>query len=166
MNRLLFLSALSLLTLLTSCGGVGCEETRETYCIAELNPVSGTKIENVYVYGIGQGKGEKDSLGIAADEEMLYALNPETLDFILNPDTTVTTLRLQITASLENEKFQIDDTLFVAYEPRPYFLNMECGCSVFFTLKSISTTHNLIQDVTIKRNEITNAQNINLSIEF
>lgn len=151
--------------IIASCGNNGCEQTREVYCLADLSSLSGAKINQLYAYGIGQG-GSTDSVGAAIDDIMLSESSPTSLEFILNPDTTFTDIRLQFNITLDGDSFQHEDTLHFSYDAHPFFLDMECGCSVFFTLNEISSTNNFIRNVSIKRKEITNEENINIIIEY
>ena len=149
-----------------SCGNNGCEEVRESFCLAQMTSLSGAKINQLYAYGIGQGKGEVDTLGIASDEVMLTASNPSSLEFILDPDTTVTDIRLQMNITLDGDQFQHDDTIHFVYDPHPYFINMDCGCSMYFTIEDVTSTNHFLRNITIKNNEITNEQSLNIVIEF
>lgn len=147
-----------------SCSN-GCEQTRETFCLADLSSISGAKINQLYAYGIGQG-GSVDTAGVKIDNVMLFETNPKSLEFILNPDTTVTDIRLQLNITLDGDSFQHNDTLHFVYDAHPFFLDMECGCSVYFDLKEVTCTSNFIRNVSIKRKEITNEENINIIIEY
>lgn len=162
MKQILFIVAI-FWVLLTSCSN-GCEETRESYCLADLTSSSGAKINLLYAYGIGQG-GVQDSTSVE-DEVMLTASSPSSLEFILNPDTTFTDIRLQMNITLDGDAFQYTDTLHFEYIPHPYFLDMECGCSMYFSLNNVTSTNNFIRSVTLKRKEITNEENTNIIIEY
>ena len=152
--------------LVSSCGNNGCEEIRESFCLADLLSTSGAKINQLYAYGIGQGGGEKDENGNPTDKEMLKENNPKSLEFILNPDSTITDIRLQMNITLDGDQFQFADTIHFKYDSQPYFLDMECGCSMYFTLEEVTHTNNFLRSITIKRKEITNEENINLIIEY
>lgn len=149
-----------------SCGNNGCEEIRESYCFADLLSTSGAKINQLYAYGLGQYETVIGEDTVLVDREMLSLSSPKNLEFILNPDSTVTDIRLQMNITLDGDQFQYNDTLHIEYNSHPYFLDMECGCSMYFTLKEVTYTNNFLRSVTIKRNEITNEENINLIIEY
>lgn len=152
--------------IVSSCGNNGCEEIRESFCLAELSSTSGAKIDQLYAYGIGRGGGEKDSAGVATDSIMFEENNPKSLEFILNPNSATTDIRLQMNITLDGDKYQYCDTIHFLYEPHPFFLNMDCGCSMYFSLQEVTCTNNFLRGVTIKRNEITNEENTNLTIEY
>lgn len=150
----------------SSCGNNGCEQTRESFCLAEMTSLSGAKIDRLYVYGIGQGKGEIDSDGNITDGVMLNTTNPTSIEIILNPDSTITDIRLEMNITLDGDHFQYDDTIHFVYEPNPYFLDMECGCSMYFTLEDVTFTNHFLRNINIKNKEITNEENLNIVIEY
>lgn len=131
-----------------------------------MTSLSGARIDQLYAYGIGQGKGVADTTGMATDQVMLSASNPNSLEFILNPDSTVTDIRLQMNITLDGDHFQYDDTIHFVYDPHPYFLDMECGCSMYFTIEDVTHTNHFVRNITIKNNEITNEENLNIVIEY
>lgn len=149
----------------SSCGN-GCEDTRESFCFAELLSSSGASINTLYAYGIGQGKGKPDSTGVKTDSIMFTANSPKTLEFILNPNKSVSDIRLQITYTLDGDKFQLEDTLHFEYESHPHLLDMDCGCTMYFDLSTVTCTKHLLRDVTIIKNAITNEESLNIRIEY
>jgi hypothetical protein len=92
--------------------------------------------------------------------------SPTELSLILDPDTTETRLRIQFNGRADNEALQLEDTLTLRYEPYAYFIDMECGCSVRFELKEVTSTYNFIQDVFLKQTTITNDPAVNLLLEY
>ena len=167
MKKILYLIIPALLlTTISGCGNNGCEEVRESFCYAQMTSLSGAKINPLYAFGIGQGGGEVDTAGVATDKEMLNASNPSSLEFILNPDSTVTDIRLQMNITLDGDQFQYDDTIHFVYEPHPFFINMDCGCSMYFSLKEVTHTNHFLRNITIKNNEVTNEQTLNIVIEY
>lgn len=183
MRKKFFLTWLLLLpiALLTACGSGGCEETRESFCICDLRSISGASLRSISVWGIGQfHAAHPDSTvtdtipddpflpeQVSRDSIMIDGeTSPSNISLILNPDTTATRLRIRFTGTADNEAFQYEDTLTIRYEAYPYFLDMECGCSMYFTLKDVTSTGHFIQEVFIKKNEITNEEAINVIIEY
>lgn len=173
----------------TSCSN-GCEEVRETFCVCDLKGITGASLQRITVWAIGHHAAVaadtvvtettmtigdstavvRDTLIVAADGGDSLMIDGETsptnIALILNPDTTVTALRILFTGVELNEPFQAYDTLVVRYEPYPYFLDMECGCSVYFTLREVATTGRFIQNAYIKKSEITNEEAINIVLEY
>jgi len=138
---------------LVSCGSDGCSETRETFCYAVVESKIGTVGSNMYVWN-------NDTL-------IASASNPSSFECILNPSSDQTTLHIQLTiADTDSTAVQLDDTLLLRYEAVPYLLNMECGCSVYFNLHEVKTTHHFIKEITLLNKEITNEEDVNLRIEY
>lgn len=175
-TTLLVAATVGLVTGIASCGGNGCEEVRETFCVCDLKSVSGASLRTLSVWAIGHHAPAvadtlaPDSIIVEADSgDSLMIDNessPRNIELILNPDTTETRLRLLFTGTELNEPFQIYDTLTIRYEPYPYFLDMECGCSVYFTLHEAIATSSFIQSATIKKSSITNEEAINIVLEY
>ncbi len=159
--------------LLLLAGGVvwsacsdGCEQTRETHCVTSLTSESGYSITSVYAWGIGQqGVLDESSPTGYSDTLMLEETEPEELYFVLRPDTTATQIRLQMRVSADSA-YQVEDTLTIHYQPRTFFLSMDCGCSVFFTLKEVSVTRHFLRSASIQKDEITNTDEVNVSITY
>lgn len=141
---------------LSSCGNNGCEETRESYLYIELKPVTGRSISTLYTYAITD---VNDSL-------MATSSKPSNIELILQPDTTSTRYLLQMVVNDNGDLFQYTDTLTVQYDSFTHFIDMECGCSVYFDIKDAEVTTNTLRNVTIKHNQITNEENLNLVIEY
>lgn len=168
MRKIIYIIILVVLTHLgiSSCAN-GCEEIRESYCYVELLSTSGAKINQLYAYGIGQGHGEViDTLGTKGDSVMLQASNPQSLEFILNPNDTKTDIRLQMNITLDGDKYQYDDTIHIAYDSYPHLIDMDCGCTVYFDLKEVSHTKNFLREIRIIKSEITNEESLNIHIEY
>jgi hypothetical protein len=162
MKQYLLIATLSATTAsaLTSCGSNGCEETRETYCTVQLKSTTQTTLQSVSVWAISDRFAEGDSLMISGESA------PTELSLILNPDTTETRLRIQFNGRADNESVQLTDTLTLRYEPYAHFIDMECGCSVYFDLKEAETTYNFIQDIYLRQTTITNDPTVNILIEY
>jgi hypothetical protein len=143
-----------------SCGSNGCEETRESYCTAQLKSTTQTTLSSVSVWALSDRFTDGDSIMISGES------SPTELSLILDPDTTETRLRIQFNGRADNEALQLEDTLTLRYEPYAYFIDMECGCSVRFELKEVTSTYNFIQDVFLKQTTITNDPAVNLLLEY
>lgn len=183
----LALLACGLLSLLVSCGSNGCEETRQAYCVVEMKAVTGdVRITQLYVWGIGQQgqqatridsvftidpeTGRRDTVvtttPVMVDSLMLAVASPETLELSLRPDTTETRLLLMANASVDAVAAQYFDTLTLRYDAAPYFIDMECGCSIRYRLHELTSTHHLVRDARIINDVITNTEHVNIRIEY
>lgn len=144
------------IVLLCSCNN-GCEQTRETVLIADLKPTGRLSITRINVWAVDCGGG--DSL-------IMNIKDPSNLHFILRPDSTVSQFYLNCQVNDNGDLFSYQDTLRFQYETNPYFLDMECGCSMFFHILEADVTNNLFRSITIKNNEITNEENINIILTY
>lgn len=154
-QSLYLLSALAATLLcITSCGAGGCEETRETYCYADISTDSkSTKLNSMAVW-------YNDTL--ITDT---YT-SPTAVELILPPDSSHIQYRFDMTVTVDEEAYQVSDTLDISYEAFPYFLNMECGCSVYFTINEVNATQHFWKSVEIKNKEISNEEDVNLRIVY
>lgn len=152
-------SSLLLLTLLSGCGNNGCEEIRESYCLTSLKSVSSAGITSLYAWGIGDLSHLSDSL-------MLSASNPTEMELRLDPNAEQTQIRLQMTTTYYGETSQREDTLTIRYKVDPHFIDMECGCTVYFTIQSAECTKNFLRDIRITNPIVSNEENVNLTIDF
>ena len=148
--------ALALGLTLTSCGNNGCEKIRESYLEASFKATGRVSLSSVYAWAL---TAEGDSL-------MTTATSPTEMEFILKPDTSVTQIRLASTITEDDEQYQYNDTLTLVYEYYPYFLDMECGCSVFFEIKEATITNAVFKSIEIKNKEITNDETVNLVLTY
>ncbi|MBQ0056338.1 MAG: hypothetical protein KBT20_01665 [Bacteroidales bacterium] len=155
-QHLLVLASLVMTFALSSCGNNGCEETRETFLYTVIRPTGGLSITSVNAWGLTQ---KSDSL-------MLTLGSPKELEFILRPDSTATDIRLQMMVSDNGDMYQFDDTLHVTYHTNPYFIDMECGCSMFFTIDDVTVTNHLFKNVVLQNKEITNEERVNIVLEY
>lgn len=167
-NVVLLCLSLLFATSFWACGNNGCEETRETYLDIQLKKTSGIAIQRLNVWGIFQGALTHPEVtdSLYADSLMTVLSNPTNLELILNPNATETDIRLQMTIGTKEGTVQTEDTLHVEYESFPYFIDMECGCSVFFRIKQVESTQNLFKNIKLTRESITNEENTNLVIEY
>lgn len=140
----------------SSCGNNGCEETRETFLYVDLKPVTGRTISTLYTYAITN---EADSL-------MSVDTKPNNLELILEPGVSSTQFMLLMTINDNGDLYQYADTLTVSYESFAHFIDMECGCSIYFDILDAQVTNQTLRGVTIKHSQITNEENINLTIEY
>ena len=161
---------LSALTgLLCSCGNNGCEETRESYLLVQLKSTHGLTLNSLTAWGLTDNG---DSLAISQTG------SPTEIELTLQPDSTYTQILLQCIASELGERSQYDSKLHIWYKGEPYFLDMECGCTMHYQIDSArietlkrNTTIELGNDTlfhacTIKNKNITNEENINIILEY
>ena len=142
--------------MLAACGNNGCETTRESYLYTQFKATGRVSLSSVYAWAL---TAEGDSL-------MTYATSPTEMELMLQPDTTGTRIRLHCTVNDNGDPYEYDDTLSLSYESYPYFLNMECGCSVYFDISEATVTQHLFKSLTLKNNEITNDEKVNIVLAY
>lgn len=165
------LSAFALSPMLTSCGNNGCEETRESYLLVQFKSTSGLSLDQLSTYGIVQ---DDSIISILSSES-----EPSEVEFTLRPDTNYTQFLLNCIASELTDTTQYISMLHLWYSRQPYFLDMECGCSMQYMIDSArieavsssstdlqGQTKKLFRDCTIKNYHIINEENVNIILEY
>ena len=149
---------LLLTTLLSSCGNNGCEETRESVLLVQLKPTRGLSLYSLSAWGI---TAEGDSIPMLSNVS-----SPTEAEFTLQPDTTFTQIQLHCIVNDTGEYETFDNTLNIRYRHYPYFLDMECGCAIFYDVDSVWVSGALFQQVKLKNAHITNEENVNIILEY
>ncbi|MDO5570675.1 MAG: DUF6452 family protein [Bacteroidales bacterium] len=146
----------AVLSLWYSCGDDGCVESIVGYGVGTLKKNTGSENSmpsSISVYGIGQQK----------DSAMIKGLSPSsTIDLLLNPSDTVTDFKVLFVFSQDT----IIDTLRFHYENKDFFINIDCGCTVYHFVDSIEHTSNFIKTIEIINPEITNVKTNNFTIGY
>ncbi len=106
------------------------------------------------------------ALTAEGDSLMTTAKAPTEMEFILKPDTICTQIRLECTIDDSGDLEQCNDTLTLIYESYPYFLDMECGCSVFFDIQEATITHNVFKSIKLKNSHINNEEKVNIELAY
>ena len=149
---------LSAAGVLSSCGNNGCEETRESYLCVQFKASAERNIRSLTAWGLTQ-KG--DSLLMQLGTNQLT-----DVEFYLKPDATSTQILMHCVVAEYDETLQFDDTLSIYYTHYPYFLDIECGCSMFYQIDSVKVTHSLFKNCTLKNDKITNEENVNVLLQY
>ncbi|MDO4497357.1 MAG: DUF6452 family protein [Bacteroidales bacterium] len=154
MKKLLTLSLSSLMLLgAYSCGNNGCDETRETIFYADLrSSYKNRQINSMTVW-------YRDTL------HTTYS-NPTSFELVLPPDSGHYEVRIDMTVKDDSLNYQVSDTLGFRYESFPYLINMECGCTVFFSINEVTSTEHFLKDITLINKDITNEEDVNLRIVY
>lgn len=150
---------------LTSCGNNGCEEVRESYCLATFESRTGSKLTSLDAWGLGQIS-DKSNDSITYTDLMLALTSPSEMEIKLNPNDTITRLYMEIKSSYYGTVTKYTDTLTIRYQVDPYFIDMECGCTVYFTISSAEVSGNFFQLVNIRNKTVTNETSTNLQLEY
>lgn len=150
------LISISLFLLFCACADEGCTEPTTSFTIASLTQKvidQKSVVQSVSVYGIDQ----KDDTVMVKNQRDL-----KILALLLNQDTTYTQMRFEFAFT----KDTIKDTLSFYYKNQAYFLSIDCGCSVFNYLDSVSHTNHLIQNIEIINPEVKNEKTPNITLYY
>ena len=82
------------------------------------------------------------------------------------PISTYTQILLHCVVNDTGEYETSDNALHLSYRHHPYFLDMECGCAIYFDIDSAWVTGSLFQQVKLKNAHITNEENVNIILEY
>lgn len=129
-------SALSLA--LASCDN-GCEQVRENYLHTMFTSASGRTMRGMEV--------------IVSNGETGYQLDDITqfddVKLDLNPNDSLCYMLITGRYTDFGDSFQLTDTVEVRYTTQPYYLDMNCGCTIHYELQSVTTTHHLFSAVNV-----------------
>lgn len=142
----------------TSCGNNGCEETRESVLLVQLKATRGLQLHTLTAWGLTASGDSVPMLGPIS--------SPTEAEFTLQPDTTYTQILLHCVVNDTGEYETSDNALHLRYRHYPYFLDMECGCAIYFDIDSTWVTGSLFKQVKLKNAHITNEENVNIILEY
>ncbi len=152
LNTKHILISLILLTGMFSCGGGECTETVVSNVISD------------FVYPSGERPSlTANILGLERDTFLFQNLTDlKAVPLLLDPDTTFTRLNLEFRLS----DTIVSDTVTFHHKNSIFFVSMDCGCSMFYTLDSIEHTNNIITEIEIKNPSVTNEKKPNITINL
>lgn len=135
----------------------GCEQTRENFLHVSFVSSSGRSMKKMDIMAV---HGETGYIfpGISQFDDV-------ELDLI-NPNDSITYLLLQGTYTDFGDSFEVTDTVEVKYDVEPYYLDMACGCTVHYLLKSVTSTHHLFSTVRVVDPVVLTESGINIVFEY
>ncbi len=137
---------------MAACGGEECTETVVSSVISDFTYPSGIRPSlTANILGL-----EKDTFLFENNTDL------KAVPLLLDPDTTFTKLRLEFSLS----DTIISDTVTFHHKNSPFFISMNCGCSMFYTLDTIEHTNNIITEIEIKNPSVTNEKKPNITINL
>lgn len=139
-----------------SCGNNGCEQNRESYLYADIKATSRFELKSINVWALTE----------TGDSLKLSTSSPTSIEFNLKPDTTFSRFRLQCIYMDLDDAIMIDDTLTVNYQSYPYYLDMECGCSIFYDIEAVDVTRHLFKSISLENKEISNDEKTNIILKY
>lgn len=150
---------------LTSCDN-GCEQMRESYMHITLIGTTSRALSGIEI----EAHGRRDGWEISDSTTIQYIVPKltkyEDIELELNPNDSLVTFVLHSDYTDYGDRFSADDTIRVLYTANGRFLDMECGCTVDYTIESITHTHNLLVDARITDKDIHTESGINLEFTY
>ena len=118
-------------------------------------------------------------IGQANDSLMLTGQSSGTIELLLNSASTETQLAFLFAVSYKetvtNDEGEettqtvtelIPDIVTFNYENIPYFMDIECGCSVHHIINSVEFSNTIIKSVEIINPSVTNEKAINFTLTY
>lgn len=165
----LLVPALSLLltSSLTSCSN-GCEESRDSMCGITYTSVSGSSLKQVSIYSLRKSYILDGKEQVFRDSTFRILNSSATIQELrLDPNDKHTAFAMNIVYQSYGDNYLQHDTIDIWYTPETHYLDMECGCTVYFNIDSIRSTNNLITSATIRNNVVSNQDSqINIELEY
>lgn len=146
--------AATLACVLTACDN-GCEQKREALLHAEFTSSSGRTLRAMEVIAISGEAGYQ--MGVNKFDDV---------EFDLNPNDSLTCFMITSTYTDFGDSFVMTDTVEVAYQVQPYYLDMACGCTVRYQLASVRSTRNFFNDVRVLEPLVLTESGINMVFEY
>ena len=162
---LLLLVAAAVCGWLTSCEN-GCEQMRESFMHIGFTGTTSRALNSVSIDAHGRREGVVLSDSTTLRYMTAKLVKYDDIELELNPNDSLVTFVLHFQYSDYGDRFMADDTVRVVYTTTGRFLDMECGCTVDYTLEQVTCTHNLLQEVRIAEKVIHTESGKNLEFIY
>lgn len=140
---------------ISSCDN-GCEQIRENFLHASFVSATGRVMTNMEII-----------LSNGEDGYLLTGIKQfDDVELDLNPNDSLTYLLVNGTYNDYGDSFSLTDTIYLAYKAEPYYLDMNCGCTVIFELQSVTSTHHLFTSIEVVDPIVLTDSGINLKFEY
>lgn len=155
LSLLSFCSYVYILSLLclTGCGDGSCYDNGSAVPMARFY-ASGTTTQ-LSANGL-----TVTAIGAPGDSLLVNNETVSDLHLPLRASTTSTQWRLTFTA----DDLTLTDTVTIDYQPVEYFASVECGAMYYFDITNVTTTHNVIDSITVPLPHVTHVDQLNLRI--
>lgn len=150
---------------LTSCDN-GCEQMRESFMHVRFVSTTSRSMSGLSIDAHGRREGVTLSDSTTLQYMTTKLTKYDNIELELNPNDSLVTFVLHCDYSDYGDRFSANDTVRIAYKTEGRFLDMECGCTVDYTIEHVTTTHNLIQDVKLIGKDIHTESEINLEFIY
>lgn len=159
-SRLPAILAVCVITAVAACSNEECLDNKNSLPLAgfyssDPRPQA-IRVDSLTIYGIG-------APGDSILQDSARNLSQVYLPFRIDQEQTRYVIKY-----LQGElgKFRVADTISFNYMIKPWFVSSACGVVYDYEIRSIETTHHVIDSVTCPLGEITNANIENLKIYF
>ena len=165
-SKILILLAAFALTLLgtMSCEN-GCEQMRESFMHITFTGSTSRSLRGVSIDAYGR-KPKEATNELKLQYSTAKVTKYENIELELNPNDSIVAFLLHFDYQDYGDNFQADDTVMIAYSVNGRFLDMECGCTVDYEIKEVTSTKNLLEDIRITDPVIHTESGINLELIY
>lgn len=141
------------LAMLSGCGDGSCYDNGSAVPMARFY-ASGTTTQ------LSVRQLTVTAIGAPGDSLLVNNETVSELHLPLRASTTSTQWRLTFTA----DDLTLTDTVTIDYQPVEYFASVECGAMYYFDITDVTTTHNVIDSITVPLPHVTHVDQLNLRI--
>ncbi len=147
----------------------GCTDPYIAYNVGSVTKDSETNVSYFNVWGVGVDSFMVENASSGNIELLLNSNSNETVfGFVFYvPETTTNDEGKEVTTLVEKLNY-----VTFSYENIPFFLDMECGCSVHHIINSVELDYGsneadkIIKSIQIVNPEITNEKAINFTLNY
>ena len=173
---------------------IGCESndcllSSESYCSMSFVDGQGKSVKLLDTLTVSVNLNERDTTYIyRCDTDTVVSVSPvdsllgkgyelwlsieRVKGVLLNRKSEADRLEIPLSFTAERDTFffqysaRLADTVWVEHLNHPYFSSMDCGTVMHYRIKSISSTHHLIDSIQVVEPEVTNMLKENVKIYY
>lgn len=137
-------------------------------CGITYTSVSGNSLQRVSIYSLRKSYIIGDKLQDFPDGKFqILNSSAKVQELRLDPNDRHTAFGMEMIYQSFGDNYVESDSIDIWYTPETHYIDMECGCTVYFTIDSIRSTNNLITNAILKNKEVVNnGSQINIELEY
>ena len=143
----------------------GCEQMRESFMHITFTGSTSRSLKGVSIDAYGRKTNEATD-ELALQYSTAKVTKYENIELELNPNDSIVAFLLHFDYQDYGDNFQANDTVLIFYHANGRFLDMECGCTVDYEIKEVTSTKNLLEDIQITDPIIHTESGINLELIY